>query len=778
MGLMIAALSKLSDLALAHRRWTYAIWLVLILMSCAGLIRLSFSYDYRSFFDAANPELASFDAIEKQFSPTDSVNFVLHTTQGDMFDAKAMEVLDWLTDRVLSIPYASRSQSPANYQFSYAQDDDLIVEPLFEPGRIDAFERAETRAMLRQRALGEKGLVGALLSPDFKTAQVIATIRLPMDEGNVLPVIKADVDTIKAELAKRAPNLRVATTGVVMLSQTFFEITLRDMVVLFPAITLAIALLLGWFFGSWRAAMLCLTIITLSICMAMGLAGWFGVQLTPATGPAPIIIMTIALVDSVHLLAGYFKARRTGLERNDAIRSALDHNVRAILLTSITTAIGFLALNFSDTPPFRELGNISAGGTLLALFLSVTLLPALLMAGKAGALVAATPTKVKSFSNLAATTKALRWPLLVLAAAALVFHGYASTKTNVEDNFVEWVNPGHEFRVDAEFIQDKLPSLFTQQYALETSSDAGITDPAYLKELEAFASYIESQPGVAHVASFDVIMRRLNKNLHDDDPAFDTLPSNAPEAAQYLLLYEMSLPFGEDLTTVMSIDRKATRISVTLNPQSSSDMQALRQKIFDWAEKNLTISDAKAGTGTNMIFAELTRSNTQSMLIGSIVAAVLIGLALMIALRSWSLGTMSLVPNVAPPIYAFGMWAVFVGSLGLYGAFVVSTSLGLIVDATVHMLEKYQKHNAIGTPDPVNAMLEDVGPAIVVSSAVLIAGFGILTFSNFAVISHLGELVVLTLGLAIVTDFLMVPAMLYVFKPGAKAASGASTSSV
>lgn len=771
---MIAALTNLSDIALANRRWTFVIWLLVIVFCCAGLLRLSFSYDYRSFFDAANPELTSFDAIEKQFSPTDSVNFVLHSADGDMFDANAMETLDWLTDRVLSIPYASRSQSPANYQYSYAQDDDLIVEPLFDPSRADGFAGSDIRAALRERALDEPGLIGALLSRDLKTAQVIATIRLPKDQGNVLPVIQADVDDIKQELAQRSPNLRVATTGVVMLSQTFFEITLRDMMVLFPVITLAIALMLTWFFGSWRGAMLCLTIITLSICMSMGLAGWLGVQLTPATGPAPIIIMTIALVDSVHLLAGYFKARQTGQERLEAAQSSLSHNMRAVLLTSITTAIGFLALNFSDTPPFRELGNICAAGTLFALLLSITLLPALLLAGKAGKTVPLSAAKVSSFAGLAATTKRLRWPLLLLAGAAFIFNGYASTQNKVQDNFVEWVNPAHSFRVDAEFIQEKLPSLFTQQYALETLSDGTITAPDYLKDLEAFAHFVERQPGVAHVASFDVIMRRLNKNLHNDDPAFDAIPQTSEEAAQYLLLYEMSLPFGEDLTTVMSIDRKATRVSVTLNPQSSADMQALRQSIFNWANQNLTSSTANAGTGTNMIFAELTRSNTHSMLIGSLVAAVLIGVALIIALKSFGLGIMSLLPNVAPPIYAFGVWAMLVGTLGLYGAFVVSTSLGLIVDATVHMLEKYQKNTARGHADPVAAMLEDVGPAIVVSSAVLIAGFGILTFSNFAVISHLGELVVLTLALAVVTDFLMLPAMLYVFKPGAKAASGAA----
>lgn len=758
---MTAILLKICDSALAHRWLTFVTWGLLVVVSCLGLFRLDFSYDYRSFFDPANPELQAFEAIERQFTATDSVNFILHTPSGDVFEADTLETLDWLTSRVLDIPFATRSQSAANFQYSYADAGDLVVEPLFEPLRQNGFQDTNLRALVKARAASETGLMGRLLSQDFKTAQVVATIRMPTDEGIVLPQIQKEIDAIKTELSARAPNLRIATTGVIVLSQTFFEITVRDMIALFPVITIAIFCLLAWFFKSWKASALCLTIITLAIVMAMGLAGWAGVKLTPATGPVPIVIMTVALVDSVHLLAGYFASLHKGNSKREAARYSIRHNLRAILLTSLTTAIGFLTLNFSDTPPFREFGNIAAVGTLIAMALSLTLLPAFLMLGRPVAAPQKRASTLVHFRAFARLARLGRWPIAIVAGAAFAVSVYAVTQLKVRDNFVEWVGYSHPFRANAEFIQQALPSLFTQQFALTAKPGDTVTSPAFLQDLEAFASYIETQDGVAHVLSFDTIMRRLNRNLHDDDPRFETLPSNAPEAAQYLLLYEMSLPFGEDLTTLLTIDRSATRVVVTLEPQSSADMQALRQRILSWADQTLEHSLATAGTGTNMIFAELTRSNTRSMLLGSAIAAIGIGLALVIALGNARLGLLSLIPNVTPPLYAFGIWGLFVGDLGLYGAFVVATALGLIVDATVHMLEKYQALAAAGSADPVADMLEDVGPAILISSIVLIAGFGVLTFSSFAIIAQLATLVVLTLSLALLTDFLLLPALLH-----------------
>ncbi|MEM7569837.1 MAG: MMPL family transporter [Pseudomonadota bacterium] len=750
--------SPLVELSLRYPRVGLGLWLVVITLCIAGVSKLTIAYDYRSFFDEANPELTQFNEIEQRYTATDSVNFILHRADGDVFNKGDLEALKTLTDRALDIPHSTRSQSLTNFQYSYADGDDLRVEPLIAPLTNNAANALKT---IKTRAMGEPLVVGRLLSPDGQSAQVIVTVRLPTDQGNVLPQIKATVAQIKSDVLAKAPDLDIAVTGVVMLSNAFFDITVQDMIRLFPIMGVLVIGVLSWFFASLRAAGYCLLVISLSIGMAMGVAGWFGVALTPATGPVPVVIMTVALVDSVHIMSTFLRLRRTS-DHHSAVRQAVFSNLRPIVLTSITTAVGFLSLNFSDTPPFREFGNIAALGTVFAGLAALSLLPILL---KAPAMARTGRDRFASAQGLASFTQAVRpvrWVIVAAALAASILALWAIRAMPVEDNFVEWIGADQPFRQDAAFIQERLPALFTLQFSVAAPDDASVTNPDYLSDLAQLRAYVEAANGVSHVASFDQIMRRLNRNLNGDDQAFDILPDSAELAAQYLLLYELSLPFGEDLTTLLTIKRDAARLVATLKPQTSREMRALRSDILAWADANLKHTEVSGGTGTNMIFAEVTASNTRSMFIGSMVAAIGIGLILMVALRTWQLGILSLMPNIIPALMAFGLWAFAVGSVGLYGAFVVSVSLGLVVDATVHILEKYTSLKTDPqTTDPVAKTTAEVGPAILISSAVLMTGFGVLTVSAFALIGLLSQLVLLTLAVALLADFIMLPALLY-----------------
>ncbi|MEM6832463.1 MAG: MMPL family transporter [Pseudomonadota bacterium] len=749
-----------ADLPLRHPRLALCFWVLVFAVCAIGLKNLSISYDYRSFFDDSNPELAAFNKVEQQFSATDSVNFIVHRPTGDLFNPADLNAILWLTEAALTLPYSTRVQSMANFQYSYAQGDDLLVEPLIGPLPDDEPSLSKMVTRVKERALSEPLVVRRLISADGRTAQIITTIRLPADGGNVLPDIQAAVDQLRDGFRDRAPGLTLATTGVVMLSATFFDITVQDMLVLFPIMSILIAVLLRWFFGSTKAAGLCLLIISGSIVMAMGIAGWFQVQLTPATGPAPVVIMTVALVDAVHIIASFLRLSQTQ-DRLHAAKLAVHKNLRPILLTSLTTIIGFLSLNFSDTPPFRELGNISALGTVFAGLISVTLLPALLCLTGVSSNKTGRSRTAEKLTGFAGHIRPLCWIILALGSGLAITAAVFVARLSVEDTFIEWVGSGQSFRKDAEFIQERLPSLFSLQFSVKANVDGGVTDPAYLKDLNAFAQWLTASPQVSHVASFDQILRRLNQNMHADDPGFYRLPETNALAAQYLLLYELSLPMGEDLTNILTIDRTESRLVATLTRQSSREMRVLRQQALDWARENMTAAHLSAGVGTNMIFAELTASNTRAMFIGSLVAAIGISLVLIIALGDWKLGLVSLVPNVLPPLFAFGLWSAGFGTVGLYGAFVVAVALGLVVDATVHFLEKYQLYSKAGSDNPVATSMADVGPAILISSAVLVAGFGVLTFSSFALIGLLSQLVLLTLIFAILADFILLPALLY-----------------
>ncbi len=192
------------------------------------------------------------------------------------------------------------------------------------------------------------------------------------------------------------------------------------------------------------------------------------------------------------------------------------------------------------------------------------------------------------------------------------------------------------------------------EYALKAGREGGITDPAYLKKVDAFAEWYRKQPQVSHVRAFPDIMKRLNKNMHGDDSAFYRIPDDPKLAAQYLLLYEFSLPFGSDLNNRIDISKSTTRMTVVVRSISSRDHRDLDARAQAWLRANFPEFAAEA-SGISMVFAHLALRNIHGMLRGTIIAMALISFILILVFKSVRLGLISLVPNFLPAAMSFGL---------------------------------------------------------------------------------------------------------------------------
>ncbi|HEC00606.1 MAG TPA: RND family transporter, partial [Sphingomonadales bacterium] len=232
----------------------------------------------------------------------------------------------------------------------------------------------------------------------------------------------------------------------------------------------------------------------------------------------------------------------------------------------------------------------------------------------------------------------------------------------------------------------------------------------------------------------------------------------------YLLLYEMSLPYGLDLNNQIDVGKSATRLTVILDNINTDAMKSLKYRAEDWLAQNAPPKmQSRGGTSVNLIFAFLTKRTFDSMFWGTGLAFLLISACLVVALRSFKLGLVSLVPNIMPVIVAFAIWAVINGELGMFAASVTATALGLIVDCTVHFLSKYRRGKTeknLDVEDAVRYAFSMVGTALWVSSLVLIVGFSSLMLSDFSMNSKMGALTALVIGVALVVDFLLLPVIL------------------
>jgi len=336
-------------------------------------------------------------------------------------------------------------------------------------------------------------------------------------------------------------------------------------------------------------------------------------------------------------------------------------------------------------------------------------------------------------------------------------------KNELNDIFVHYFDETTEFRQDADYFTENLSGLYIMDYSLDSGVAGGVSNPAFLSDVEKFAQWYLQQPETMHVNSYTDIMKRLNKSLHGDDPSWYRQPDSRELAAQYLLLYELSLPYGLDLNNQINIDKSATRFTVSLRTMSSNDLIQLDERAKGWLKANTTTFTKSEGSGTSIMFAHIGKRNIISMLGGTTVALIFISFILIVAMKSFKIGFISLIPNLIPAAMGFGLWAILVGEVGLSLSIVVSMTLGIVVDDTVHFLSKYlraRRENGMSSQQAVRYAFTTVGTALLTTSVVLVAGFLVLATSNFELNSGMGKLTAIVIAFAIVADFFLLPPLL------------------
>ena len=440
-------------------------------------------------------------------------------------------------------------------------------------------------------------------------------------------------------------------------------------------------------------------------------------------------------------------------------------NLQPVFLSSLTTTLGFLSLNFSDSPPFRHLGTFVAFGVGAAFVLSVTFLPALLslLPVRVRASLPRENSLIVMFGKFVIRrSRQLLWGSVLIVVVLVA----SISQNELNDVFLHYFDESIEFRKDSEFIVNNLTGLYAMEYSLPSHSPGGISDPAYLSDVEAFAEWYKEQPETIHVGVITDTFRRLNKSMNGDDPAYYRLPANRELAAQYLLLYEISLPYGFDLNNQIDVSKSATRMVVRTQTLSSNEVIALDQRARQWLAGHAPNISGQVSAGTTLMFANLGRRNIISMLVGTTLALIGISFILIFALRSWRLGITSMVPNLTPGALGFGIWGLTVGQVGVSLSMVTAMTLGIVVDDTVHFLSRYQRtRRELGSTssDAVLTAFRTVGQALLTTSLVLVAGFIVVSFSNFELNSAMGKLTALVIALALIADFLLLPPLLMKF---------------
>ncbi|MDL2041922.1 MMPL family transporter [Vibrio parahaemolyticus] len=734
----------------------------LIIVATIGGKNLYFRGDYDIFFDGTNKQLLAFDEIQTTFAKTDNLAIVIAPEDGDIFTPQTLSLIQKITVDAWQVPYSSRVDSIANYQHTEAFDDDLLVEDLL----YSEYELTPDRiSKVKSIALSEPVLKSALVSEKGDVTVVNITVQLPeMDKTAEVEEVVSSINAMIDRYQRAYPDVTFHKAGIIAMNHAFMTAAQDDSSTLVPTMLVVILVFLTIMLRSILSVIATLIVIIGSVMATMGISGWAGMFLSTATVNVPTLIMTLAVADCVHVIATMRQSMKNGFTKVQSIERSIALNFVPILITSVTTAIGFLMMNMSDSPVLRDFGNLSALGVMVACFLSVTLLPALLKLLPIHVKMETSQDQKHVMDRLGDFVVSQRRALLPLSVAVIVVCASLIPLNKVNDESVEYFGQRNEFRQAADFMEERISGMTNISIAIKTNESQGIAAPDFLNTIGEFSSWLRDQPETDHVATLADVYKRLNKNMHGDDEAYYSLPQERELAAQYLLLYEMSLPYGLDLNNQINVDKSSIKMVLTVANLGSVELVDLENRIYQWFAEHAPQYQVVASS-PSLMFAHIGETNMASMLSTLPITLVLISALLIFALRSVRLGLISLMPNIAPAVIGFGLWALISGEINLGLSVVVTLTLGIVVDDAVHFLSKYQRARREGqtAEQAVRYAFHTVGRALWITTVVLVAGFSVLAMSSFRLNADMGQLSAIVIFIALVVDFLFLPTLLMLF---------------
>ena len=748
------------DLVVGRPLWTIAVALLMIAVLAAGAQHLiTVNVSVRNHFNESDPHLVKLEEFEDIYAVSDSVLVVVAPESDTVFTPEALVAIDQLTEALWRAPNSVRVDSITNYLHTEGTEDGLIVEQLVDDAALLDEDRIDR---IREIALTSQETAGRFVSRDGRLAGLIVSLEIPVQdrEQTRIEVVDALYGLVNEQRAAN-PDVDYHIYGELLLNRAVRDALNEDMSTLAPIAFAMMALAAILLLRSVWSVLGVFAILVAVVASSFGFAGWFGLRFYAESGASLFILMAIATAHSVHLIQGMTDARLRGMGRTAAIIYSLQTNVRPIFLTSITTMIGFLSLNFSEMPPFRVMGNMVAFGAICAFVYSVTLLPALL---------AIMPIRVSAkqksrlqFSEwlghfVISNRTSLLWAFVILSLVGII----GVSRINLDDNnSAKLLDESYELRRSGDFISENFGGLDYFEYSLSSGREGGITDVGYLNQVNSFTNWLREQPEVSHVTSIADVMKRINQNLHGDALGSYTLPTISDLAAQYLLLYELSLPAGRDLNNLINFERSATRMTVVIEELSVQQQIELDERAAAWLRENAPEMGTGA-TGVTIVGAYSVMRNIVNMLLGTFIAMSIVSLLLIFAFKSLRFGFLSLIPNFFPAIISMGIWGYAVGTVTIAASIVTAIAFAIVVDDTIHILSKYLKSRAEGK-SPADAIVPTfrlVGRPLLSTTLIFALAFFVFGASGLSTNETLGLLVGMTVTIALVADFLLFPPLL------------------
>ncbi len=758
------------------------VFALLVIGGVASLPRLTFDFSPQTLFDATSEKAAAHRFYRELYGADDHVLVVL--VEADLGQAETWRLLADVEAGVAQrVPAVERIRSIASQEVPSPIEDGITIAPL--PGPDGAMPRTDAEAAaLAEQARANPLLQNTLIAPSGRVASVYLKVADDVAKvADVLPVVR-ELKQILKEVEEGHPGARLHLLGPHAYRATVVSIMIREEIRFAPLTALVLAFVLGLLFRSLQG-------IAIPI-LSVGLGALWTVALMALTNePVNIIntitatlILVIGVADAIHMMERYAQERSRGQERREAVRSAVVWVGGACLLTSLTTAVGFVTLSTAHLEILRRFGLYAALGVMITFVTTLVFVP-----------WALDRFALSSRDRRGEPSPELRWdrftdallsrqarfvrahPRAVAVAGVAKAPGLAAgVQPLTVDNFImEYVPKSDPIKAAHQVLEEELSGVVFFDIVLEIEDDGPDSpwfEPELLRRAARAEAAVLSHPEINSAQSILSLLREM-RYVQRGGAARGierhALPDSRREVASLLLLAEMG---GQESMAVTHLgpDGRRMRITFRAGDLGARNYLALEAEVeralasaFDGAPRpvkaTITGTSQVGYSGIDSLVRDLLRSLGWAFLV------IFVTLALLF--RSWRIALLAMGPNLMPIIVVLGAMGWASRHLETLSAMVFSIGLGIAVDDTIHYLARYCQEVRAGLSpgEAVQRTTEQTGRAIITTSLVLLFGFGVLFTSAFPPNQSFAVLAGAVIFVALLADLWVLPALLLWFRP-------------
>lgn len=739
---------------------TLGIFLVLLISS--GIRYLHFDFSYRIWFLESNPKLKLFDRFEKTFGNDETGLIFVHSKNG-IFRAEAIQVIHELTDDLWKAPEVIRVDSIVNYNYIYALEDEIFIEPFININKTkdlkyleNRFSVSTTDPVMKNYLINEKG----------DTAAIYVSLK-PNIGGT--PDYELIVKGLRSVLKKyeKYNDFEFYLNGSAPMNYAFREASDHDIETLVPFVLLITLLFLWLSLRSVSGVILATVVISSVVISTLGSSGWLNITFNNITGIVTQILIAITLSVSVHLLVTFHQFLGKGLSKLEALKLTLEKNLGPTFFTSMTTMIGFFSFTASDIPPISSLGVLAGIGTAFSwIFGYLILMPLLyLLPIKANHKVLknekleASPRAIKFIQFLSQYKKII---LLFSGVIAVVFF-YLTLKVEVNSDPNDYFSEDYSLSQSTKFGEEHIGSVTMLEILIDTHKEEGVKEHGFLVKLDELNQWLNQSEFVNKTVSIIDIFKKMNQVLNQNKEDQYQISQENLVLAQQLFMYSMNLPQGMDLNNRISVKNDATRVTVMVNIHDSTTISQMVESINN-KMKELQLDGFV--TGKFYLYSSLNDHVVSSFLFSISLAIVFIGIIMIIWLRSFKLGILSLLPNAFPLVIGGAVVEMFGKNLNIGTMVIGSICFGIAVDDTIHFLANFNKHKNEGltAQESVAKVMTYTAPSLIITTVVLVFSFSVFVLAQFVPNRDFGLFTSLILSFALLADLVLLPTLLLVLE--------------